>query len=600
MGDPTRASVIVIGMGPVGMTAALALARRGIPVTVLEAGDDLSAESRASTFHPPSLEILDHLGVYDDLLRAGMKASRFQYRTRSGHVIADLDLTALSEDTRFPYRLQCEQSVLTRIVREHLEALPHVTLRFDAPVARVEVGSDHVHVYLPEAGYTPTYTADWVLAADGSNSTVRRSLGIAFEGMTYPERFLVTSTTHDFSRDLEGLAPVSYIYDPDDWGVLLRTPDHWRVLFPIDPQESNEDAVNPDTIERRLQCVVKSDEPYPVTHSSIYSVHQRVAAKFAEGRVLLMGDAAHINNPLGGLGMNSGIHDAQAAVEALNYALEGGDPARAAEVYARVRRDAATHDVQRSSHQNYKQMRSSDVDRKPDSDLAAIATDPHRARAYLRITSMLCSHETSMRRLRWGLTPLHAPASPTAAQVLSASLRTFPHSSLSADELPVAARPASAVPAGTDELVQLTRASSHPVVAAPPDDISVTEAVTRFERSDIAAIMLTGADDVAEAVAARSDLLVIADLNPGDQQLDAVLNAAAELVRAGADIVAVSGSPALDLIDRVHQAVPSVPLALGIVPDETTDAVRLGLAGVCLLLQRSPETGPSPSLAGAS
>lgn len=266
------------------MTAALSLARRGIEITVLEAGPDLATESRASTFHPPSLQVLAELGVVDELLDLGLEAPGFQYRGHSRELVAHLDMSVLSEDTPYPYRVQCEQSKLTRIIRRHLERMPNVTMRFDAPVQRAEIGTGCARLFLSGDTFEPSITADWVLAADGANSAVRRTLGIAFEGVTYPERFLVASTTHEFTEDMPGLAPVSYIYDPDDWGVLLRTPSHWRVLFPIVDGQSDEEALAPENIQRRLQSVVRLPEPYPVVHSTIYSVHQRLAATFGQGR----------------------------------------------------------------------------------------------------------------------------------------------------------------------------------------------------------------------------------------------------------------------------------------------------------------------------
>ena len=112
----THVQVLVAGMGPTGMVAALALAQRGIPVTILEAGAELAEESRASTFHPPSLEMLDDLGILAEVEALGLPAPRFQYRDKSGAILADLKLEALSDDTRFPYRLQCEQNRLTEVI----------------------------------------------------------------------------------------------------------------------------------------------------------------------------------------------------------------------------------------------------------------------------------------------------------------------------------------------------------------------------------------------------------------------------------------------------------------------------------------------------
>jgi 2-polyprenyl-6-methoxyphenol hydroxylase-like FAD-dependent oxidoreductase len=582
-------AIVVVGMGPVGMTAALSLARRGLPVTVLEAGPDLATESRASTFHPPSLEILRDLGVVDELLELGLVAPEFQYRGHDRELIAHLDMSVLGGDTDFPFRVQLEQHKLTRIIREHLEKLPHVTLRYDAPVERAEIGTDRVHLYLPGDGFEPSYTADWVIAADGANSAVRRSLGIAFEGVTYPERFLVASTTHEFRDDMDDLAFVSYVYDPDDWGVLLRTPSHWRVLFPIEADQTNEEALDPAHIERRLQGVVALDEPYPVVHSTIYAVHQRVAATFGSGRVLLLGDAAHINNPLGGMGMNSGIHDAHAAAEAVAYAVEGGDPARAVETYARIRRDAAVLDVQQNTHKNYEEMRQADdalrLARRD--EMARIAADPQRTRAYLRVAGMLASFETSRRRMRRGLTPLHRPLPDSAGRRLSDALRDWALPGTPQDGLLTAGLlPAEQVPRTIDGLVAVAAAGRRPLVAALPAGADVAETVARYERAGIAAIAVHEPGHAVAALAARQDLLVVGVLDATEHPADKLVAAAAEFAEAGADVVALTGTTDIALLDAVHAGVSAVPLAVSARDGELPSRLQLTLAGVGLVLDR--------------
>jgi len=372
------ARVLVAGAGPVGLTAALTLARRGVPVTVLEAEPGLAAESRASTFHPPSLEMLHELGVLDALLERGLVSRTFQYRERRGGVIAELDLSVLSGDTPYPFRVQCEQSKLTPILREHLLGAGG-EVRFGAAVREV----------LPHAGGVEAATADgrfrgdWLIGADGAGSAVRRSLGIGFEGMTYPERFLVASTRTDVESLLPGIAAVNYVFDPDEWLVLLRTPDHWRVLFPT--PESTPDDRELARLPDRLRGV--ADTSWDVAHASLYRVHQRVAGTFRTGRVLLAGDAAHVNNPLGGMGMNSGIHDAVRLAGALADVLDGG-PEAALDAAAAARRDTALSFVQRVTHANWERMR--DPARYHD-ELRALAGDPAEARRYLLGTSMIAS-----------------------------------------------------------------------------------------------------------------------------------------------------------------------------------------------------------------
>ncbi|MFI0350264.1 FAD-dependent oxidoreductase [Actinomadura sp. 9N407] len=373
--------VLVAGAGPVGLTAALALARRGVPVTVLEAGPDLAAESRASTFHPPSLEMLADLGVLDALLERGLVSRTFQYRERRGGIIAELDLSVLAGDTPYPFRVQCEQSKLTPILRDRLLAAGG-EVRFGADVRSV----------LPHAGGVEISTADgerfrggWLIGADGAGSAVRHALGVPFEGMTYPERFLVASTRTDVAELLPGIAAVNYVFDPDEWLVMLRTPDHWRVLFPT--PEGTGDGDELKRLPDRLRGV--ADTSWDVAHATLYRVHQRIAGTFRHGRVLLAGDAAHVNNPLGGMGMNSGIHDAVLMADALAAVIEGG-PDEALDAVAEARRETARTFVQRATHANWERLRSGDP-AEYHGELRKLAGDPVEARRYLLRSSMIAS-----------------------------------------------------------------------------------------------------------------------------------------------------------------------------------------------------------------
>lgn len=598
MADAKQPLIVVVGMGPVGMTAALKLARQGLPVTLLEAGEDLSMESRASTFHPSTLEILDELDLIDEVLEMGLKAPGFQYRGKNRELIAHLDMSALAEDTKYPFRIQLEQSKVTRIIRKRLEEMPHVTMRFGTPVERVEVASDAGLIFLPGDGLTPSYRADWVIATDGANSACRRSLGIAFEGVTYPERFLVASTTHEFEEDFPGLAPVSYIYDPEDWGVLLRTPSHWRVLFPIDESESSEEALDPDRVEERLQSVVALPERYPLVHRTIYAVHQRIASTFGLGRFLLAGDAAHINNPLGGMGMNSGIHDGDAAVQAINYALNGGDPVRAVEVYSKVRRDVAAFDVQTNTQRNYEEMREQDQASRQNrrEEMQRIAADPDLTRSYLRKAGLVSSLETSRRRMSRGLTPVHVHSSTPAGRRLSDLIRldhVFQARSDNGGDLRYLS--SENVPSSDRDLAELIREDGGLFIVEPRPGVATADALAvelrALERAGVAAVHFVDRGDRASMLDAvrvarenRTDMLVLASLDTNAVTED-VLQAAADAVEAGADLVGLVDVHDRDQLFVLYKRVDQVALLVhSDQPLDDASALQLSLAGVNLVL----------------
>ncbi|MBB3043617.1 FAD-dependent oxidoreductase [Nocardioides soli] len=390
MSEHSQTHAIVAGAGPVGMTAALLMARGGVRVTVLEAGGSLAGESRASTFHPPSLEMLDELGVLEPLMERGLVSTGFQYRDRRTGPIADLDLGVLSDDTRFPFRVQLEQSKLTPIILEVLEGMDDVTVHFGQRVVRAETDGTTATV-TTEAG--DTFTADWVLGADGANSQVRQTAGFTFEGMTYPERFLVASTTEDLESILPGISAVNYVFDPTEWLVLLRTPEHWRVLFPTDPSTPDEVESDPVRVQERLRGVADLGREWQVLHTTLYRVHQRVADTFRRGRLLLMGDAAHINNPLGGMGMNSGLHDAYVETRALLALIRGAGTREQLDEACEARREVALSYVKTITHDNWEKLRQDDPEaiRAYHDELRELAADRERMRRHLLNTSMINS-----------------------------------------------------------------------------------------------------------------------------------------------------------------------------------------------------------------
>jgi 3-(3-hydroxy-phenyl)propionate hydroxylase len=393
--------VFIAGAGPVGLSAAANLVHAGVPVTVLEAGSGLSEESRASTFHPPTLDMLDALGAAKPLIAQGLIAPSFQYRSKRHGILAQFDFGAIADATGHPYRVQSEQFRLTRILHDRLRGEALFALEFNSRVQGVVEHETHIEIVVESNGRSLMRTGRWLIGADGARSDVRRALGIAFEGFTWPERFLVVSTPFDFAAVMPGLACVSYVADPLRWHFLLRIPGLYRVMFPIAADESDARALDPDFAQALLASVAplpslpgkrgrgRVGAKFEVAHVTLYNVHQRVAQTFRRDRVLLAGDAAHINNPLGGMGMNGGIHDAINLTARLAQVWHGRKRANELDRYDRQRRQVTLEHIEKQSIQNKRNLESDGTEF--GQRLRHIAADPERTREYLLQVSMISS-----------------------------------------------------------------------------------------------------------------------------------------------------------------------------------------------------------------
>ncbi len=385
--------VIVAGAGPVGMVAAASLVQQGIPVLVLERLSDLSSESRASTFHPPTLDMLDDLGFAQALIAQGLKAPTVQYSSTEDGLLGTFDFSAIADLTRHPFRLQAEQFKLTRIIMDALRGHPLFAMEFDAQVAGVSQTGDEVTVAVSQNGAVRELTCDWLIGADGANSIVRRAQDIDFEGFTWPERFLVMTTPVDFTALRPGVSPVSYVADPVRWYFLLRIIGAWRVMMPVPTEMADADALSEGYVQESIRRVVPADVACTIQHTTLYRVHQRVAAQFRKGRTFLVGDAAHINNPLGGMGMNGGIHDALNLTSKLGPVIGGKAGERQLADYDVQRRAVTLQAIQGDTIRNKKNLEAKDeADRARFRDeIRAAAADHDKGRALLRRIAMLDS-----------------------------------------------------------------------------------------------------------------------------------------------------------------------------------------------------------------
>ena len=385
--------IIVVGGGPVGLTAAWALARQQIPVTVLEANSHSQTDWRASTFHAATMELLDGIDVAEEMLAEGLRVPRYQYRDRRTGVVAEFDMSSLSDVTRFPFRLQLNQQRLVAMLHRRLAESPFADVRFEHQVIGVTGDEHSTELRVRTPGGEVLLPADFVLAADGAASGVRKALGVSFEGVTYDDRYLIISLNEDLGESrADDFADVCYISDPDEFVFVLRTPESWRILFPIPADESLEAALEPQAMQRRLRTFHDLGRAYSIIDQQIYSVHQRVAGTFCVGRVVLLGDAAHINSPMGGMGLNSGIHDAFDVTRRLIRILkEDVAPSPELARYAEVRRQVAVDYVRTDTERNTQIMKEKApaVRSANQAALRATAADPVKAREWMLRASLL-------------------------------------------------------------------------------------------------------------------------------------------------------------------------------------------------------------------
>lgn len=385
--------VVIVGGGPVGSVAALILARAGIPVTILEREPAPIIDYRASTFHPPTLDLLEDCGATEALVALGLKAPTMQYRDRERGRIAEFDFSVLRHDTRHPYRLQCEQFKLVDWVHGRLAAIPGVRLLFSHAVTDLQQREDEIVIRADTPDGERLFDADLVIGADGGRSTARKALDIEFEGFTYPEHFLVAGTRFDFRARMPDICSVNYTADPEEWYLLLQIPDMWRIVMPVDANREPEDAVQEASIQRSLQNLLPRDEPYEIVVRAIYRVSQRVASTYSKGRVFLAGDAAHINNPLGGMGLNGGLHDALSLTARIVAAWHGKTGEDALAGYEPQRKPAAVDAINAITQRNKRLLeeRDPEVRRRNLEEWAAIAASPDRAHQHLLDASMIAS-----------------------------------------------------------------------------------------------------------------------------------------------------------------------------------------------------------------
>jgi 3-(3-hydroxy-phenyl)propionate hydroxylase len=384
------ADIIIAGAGPVGLSAALVLGASGVHVELFEAADVLPNELRASTFHPPTLDMLAPYGVTTAMLAQGLICPNWQVRMHPSGERAVFDLSVLAGETEHPYRLQCEQSKLAAILLDKVRALATVEVSFGRKVVDAGSSDDGASFTVEQGGERRVVRGRYAIGADGARSAVREALGVGFDGDIYPETTILATTTFPFETRLEGISNVSYCWKASGTFSLLRLPGLWRTSLYARDGKSVEETLTDDGIQDLMHDIVPLPGRFDVLETRPYRIHQRLATTYRKGRVFLAGDAAHLNSPSGGMGMNGGIHDAFNLAAKLLAALRDGDE-RDLDLYEAQRRPVAQDAIIAQAHQNRTRMQERDPERRKRllADLRATARDPARLKAYMLRTSMI-------------------------------------------------------------------------------------------------------------------------------------------------------------------------------------------------------------------
>lgn len=349
---PARHPVIVVGAGPVGLTAAIDLAQAGVPVLLLDENDCVSVGSRAICFAKRSLEILDRLGCGERMVDKGVTWNTGKVFFRDS-LVYTFDLQAEGGQKR-PAFINLQQYHLERFLVERIRELQAdgkpVDLRGKSRVASIEARNDHVLLAIETPEGTYGLEAEWLIACDGAGSCVRRTLGLDFVGQVFEDNFLIADVTMKADFPSERWFWFDPPFNPGRSALLHRQPDGiWRIDLQLGRSIDREEETKPENVGRRLKAMLGPDRPFKLEWVSIYTFQCRRMQRFRHGRVVFAGDAAHQLSPFGARGANSGLQDVDNLVWKLKLVLEKKAPEALVDSYDAERIPAAEENLRNSS-----------------------------------------------------------------------------------------------------------------------------------------------------------------------------------------------------------------------------------------------------------
>lgn len=318
-----KESVIIVGGGPVGLLTALGLGQKGIDVTVLEAEDKPNDSPRALAYPGPILEYFDNLGILETCKSLGIVKTAVDWLVHDTGEFLHMSMDCMKEVSDYPISLHVGQDKIALVVLEKLADLPNVTVRYSARVKDIVQDQAGVRVTLDGAADGEVVEGRWLVGCDGASSVVReRVMQTNFFGITWPERFVATNIYFDF--EAEGYTATTFQVDHEHGAVIVKIDPEglWRCTY-MESEALSVETVG-DRIAERFKALLPGDGAWKLKQHSPYRMHQRCADTMRDGRILLAGDAAHITNPTGGLGLTSGVLDSMALVEALGQVITDG------------------------------------------------------------------------------------------------------------------------------------------------------------------------------------------------------------------------------------------------------------------------------------
>lgn len=345
--SPVRHRVVVVGAGPVGLSAALDLALRGVPVVLLDDSDRIGEGSRGLCYSKRTLEILDRLGVGEKLVAQGVTWKLGKVYL-GDDLVYSFDLLP-EEGHKMPAFINLQQYYLEKALIDRVEEVDNIDLRWRNRVTGLERRNDYVRLTVDTPDGPYILEADWVIAADGARSALRDMLGLGFKGVTFEDKFLIADVkmAADFPTERR------FWFDPPfhsgQSALLHRQPDNvFRIDLQLGPDADAEAEQKPERVIPRLKAML-GDIPFELEWVSVYRFNCRRLDRFVHGRVIFAGDSAHQVSPFGARGANSGVQDAENIAWKLAAILDGTAGPGLLDSYERERIQAADENIGHST-----------------------------------------------------------------------------------------------------------------------------------------------------------------------------------------------------------------------------------------------------------